>query len=144
MGNDHVIELDSITEFCKGNKMTEAAKEKMVSWQLVTASHKLTSQLVAVQAMNILFRQDVSNRYKASGAQGRRFFTTGKLLALAVCVYDKEAASDECRGCRPRSRWGSCLQRLHAVSLQSPSFREIKANLAGRSVSLTQAYPLSR
>ena len=30
-GDDHVIELDSITEFCKGNKMTEAAKEKMVS-----------------------------------------------------------------------------------------------------------------
>ncbi len=30
VGDDHVIDLDSIIEFCKGNKLTEAAKEKMV------------------------------------------------------------------------------------------------------------------
>lgn len=67
-GGEHVIDLDSIIEFCKGNKLTEAAKEQM---------------LVAVQAMNILFRQDVSERFKAKGAQGRRFFGTEGAVPIA-------------------------------------------------------------
>jgi hypothetical protein len=33
-------------------------------------------QYVAVQSMNVLFRQDPTTRFKAVGAQGRRFFTT--------------------------------------------------------------------
>ncbi|ORX38808.1 Argonaute-like protein [Kockovaella imperatae] len=57
----NVIDLNTVEDFCKGNRQTEQTKEIM---------------LVAIQAMNVLFRQDPTNRFKAVGAQGRRFFTT--------------------------------------------------------------------
>ena len=41
--------------------------------------------------MNILFRQDVSERFKAKGAQGRRFFGTGtcsRQLGFRTCCAE--------------------------------------------------------
>ncbi|KAI9636399.1 putative eukaryotic translation initiation factor 2C 2 [Dioszegia hungarica] len=70
----HTIDLDSIGDFCKGTKLDEQAAESM---------------LVATQAMNVLLRQDVSLRYKAVGAQGRRFFGTDGASLLpegGVCL----------------------------------------------------------
>ena len=39
-------------------------------------------QLTTVQALNVLFRQDPSERFKVSGAQGRRFFSLGMLQQI--------------------------------------------------------------
>ena len=38
----------------------------------------MTVQLTATQAMNVLFRQDPTDKYKPVGAQGRRFFGLGR------------------------------------------------------------------
>ncbi|KAK1921573.1 eukaryotic translation initiation factor 2C 2 [Papiliotrema laurentii] len=57
----NVIDLNALTDFCRGDPQVEKTKETM---------------LVAVQAMNVLFRQDPTNRMRAIGAQGRRFFGT--------------------------------------------------------------------
>ncbi|KAI9636400.1 eukaryotic translation initiation factor 2C 2 [Dioszegia hungarica] len=61
------IDLDTIMDFCKKNKQTEAAKEIM---------------LVAIQAMNVLFRQRANDQFKAVGAQGRRYFGTANSVPL--------------------------------------------------------------
>jgi hypothetical protein len=36
--------------------------------------------------MNVLFRQNANDRFKNVGAQGRRFFGTGELNAIASCL----------------------------------------------------------
>jgi hypothetical protein len=41
---------------------------------------KADDQYTAVQAANILFRQDPNEKYTNVGAAGRRFFSEGKLL----------------------------------------------------------------
>ncbi|KAK4686649.1 eukaryotic translation initiation factor 2C, partial [Tremellales sp. Uapishka_1] len=55
----NVIDLDSIVDYCKGNKQSEQSIEPMFT---------------AIQAVNVLLRDDPTNRYTPVGAQGRRFF----------------------------------------------------------------------
>ena len=86
------IDLETIVDFCKKNKQTEAAKEMMVSHPLNVISlfavrldeQQADEQLVAIQAMNVLFRQKANDQYKNVGAQGRRFFGTGELSFSAT------------------------------------------------------------
>ncbi|ORY31025.1 putative Argonaute-like protein [Naematelia encephala] len=61
------IDLNTIVDYCKGVKQTEMTKEVM---------------LTAVMACNVLFRQDPTDRFKAVGAQGKRFFGTENAVAL--------------------------------------------------------------
>ncbi|WWC67948.1 uncharacterized protein I206_101867 [Kwoniella pini CBS 10737] len=56
----NTIDLSIIEEYCRGTKQSEQTREMM---------------LTAIQAMNILFRQDPAKQFVMSGAAGRRFFT---------------------------------------------------------------------
>lgn len=75
------IDLDTIVDFCKKSKQTEAAKEMMVSC-FTDGSARADNQLVAIQAMNVLFRQNANDQFRNVGAQGRRFFGTGELSSV--------------------------------------------------------------
>ncbi|WWC59473.1 uncharacterized protein I303_102029 [Kwoniella dejecticola CBS 10117] len=54
------VDLSTIEDYCHGMKQSADAKEMM---------------LTAIQAMNVLFRQDPAKKYVMSGAAGRRFFS---------------------------------------------------------------------
>ncbi|WRT64767.1 uncharacterized protein IL334_001701 [Kwoniella shivajii] len=62
------VDLDSIVDYCHGSKQSEQVRAMM---------------LVAIQAMNVLFRQDPAQKYAMSGAAGRRFFTQEDAFPLS-------------------------------------------------------------
>nr|XP_031860632.1 uncharacterized protein CI109_003963 [Kwoniella shandongensis]KAA5527704.1 hypothetical protein CI109_003963 [Kwoniella shandongensis] len=62
------VDLDTIIGYCQGNRQNEQARETM---------------LRAIQAMNVLFRQDPASRFTMSGAAGRRFFSTEGAVPLS-------------------------------------------------------------
>ncbi|WVW78435.1 hypothetical protein I302_100389 [Kwoniella bestiolae CBS 10118] len=79
------VDLQTIVDYCHGSRQSEQAREKM---------------LVAIQAMNVLFRQDAAKKYTMSGAAGRRFFSEegGYPLSNGGILY---------RGFQQSFRWTS-------------------------------------
>ncbi|WWC86888.1 uncharacterized protein L201_001767 [Kwoniella dendrophila CBS 6074] len=79
------VDLQTIVDYCNGNRQTEQVRNEM---------------LVAIQAMNILFRDPAAKRFHMSGAAGRRFFTEegGVPLSSGGILY---------RGFQQSFRWTS-------------------------------------
>lgn len=93
-GQPKVIDLETINDFCSGNKQTEAVKEMMVGLRL--SKHALMAKLTAVQSVNILLRQDPAEKYKPVGAQGRRFFGLGKSFVPLTFYMLKDLQKGPC------------------------------------------------
>lgn len=71
------VDLDTLMDFCNGVPQSEKTKEEMVS---DLSRGLIDTQLTAIQALNVLFRQDPSKHYKLVGAAGRKFFTESRSL----------------------------------------------------------------
>ncbi|WVR04637.1 hypothetical protein IAU60_001648 [Kwoniella sp. DSM 27419] len=109
------IDLDTIVNYCSGNRQTEQAR---------------TMMMTAIQAMNILFRQDPAQQYAVSGAAGRRFFTEhdGTLLSNGGILY---------KGFQQSFRWTSAnypalqLDTAYSAFVQPGPMPDVCARVLG-------------
>ncbi|WVQ98061.1 hypothetical protein IAU59_005183 [Kwoniella sp. CBS 9459] len=109
------IDLDTIIGYCEGNPQSEQARAMM---------------LVAIQAMNVLFRQDPASRFAMSGAAGRRFFTEegGVPLSNGGVLY---------KGFQQSFRWTSAkfpalqIDTAYSAFVEPGPLPEIAARLLG-------------
>ncbi|OCF32605.1 argonaute [Kwoniella heveanensis BCC8398] len=109
------VDLDTIIDYCEGNRQSEQARAMM---------------LVAIQAMNVLFRQDPASRFAMSGAAGRRFFTEegGVPLSNGGVLY---------KGFQQSFRWTSAkfpalqIDTAYSAFVEPGPLPEVAAKLLG-------------
>ncbi|OCF58805.1 argonaute [Kwoniella mangroviensis CBS 10435] len=109
------VDLQTIVDYGYGNKQTEQARATM---------------LVAIQAMNVLFRQDPAKKYTMSGAAGRRFFSEegGYPLSNGGVLY---------RGFQQSFRWTSAqfpalqIDTAYSAFIEPGMLPDVGAKLLG-------------
>ncbi|WVF69797.1 hypothetical protein IAT40_004576 [Kwoniella sp. CBS 6097] len=109
------VDLDTIIDYCEGSRQTEQSRAMM---------------LVAIQAMNVLFRQDPASRFAMSGAAGRRFFTEegGVPLSNGGVLY---------KGFQQSFRWTSAkfpalqIDTAYSAFVEPGPLPEVAAKLLG-------------